>query len=124
MLKRSQEILLEAEVGKLPFFNELHRQLTQRIDSKEGNILIGIAPDLVEMLANHLPDARPLQTDATHVVVGDLDDLLQTEHARAGETGQLVQGDCTQRLDELNCLCKQTMITSHCQAVIYISFIP
>ena len=46
--------------------------------------------DEVGVGTEDLPDARPLQTDATHVVVGDLDDLLEAEHARR-RMGQLVQ---------------------------------
>ena len=45
---------------------------------------------LVEVVADVLPDARPLQTDAAHVVVGDLYNLLQTEHARVAGVRQLV----------------------------------
>ena len=39
--------------------------------------------DLVEVVSYDLPDAGPLQADAVHVVVGDLHDLLQAEHAWA-----------------------------------------
>ena len=46
---------------------------------------------LVEVVTDDLPDARPLQTNATHVVVRDLNDLLQREHARSHQVGQLVQ---------------------------------
>jgi hypothetical protein len=38
--------------------------------------------DLVEVLAEDLPDARPLEPDPGHVVVRDLDELLQAEEAR------------------------------------------
>lgn len=40
--------------------------------------------DLVEVITEVVPDARPLQTNTTHVVIGDLHNLLQTEHARVG----------------------------------------
>ena len=46
MLKGPQEILLESEVCKLSFLDEFHRKLSQRVNSKEGNILIGITPYL------------------------------------------------------------------------------
>lgn len=37
---------------------------------------------LIEVLAEYCPNTRPLQTNATHIVVADLDNLLQREHAR------------------------------------------
>ena len=55
----------------------------------------------VEVVAEHLPDATPLETDAAHVVVGDLDELLEAEHARR-RGGQLVQRDLHQRAHELD----------------------
>ena len=58
--------------------------------------------DLVEVVADVLPDAGPLQPDAAHVVVGDLHDLLQAEHAGVGGAGQFVQRHLAQRLGELH----------------------
>ena len=37
---------------------------------------------LVEMFPEDIPQVRPLQTNAVHIVVRDLDQLLQTEQAR------------------------------------------
>jgi hypothetical protein len=36
---------------------------------------------LVEVFPKNIPQIRPLQTDAVHVVVRDLDQLLQTEQS-------------------------------------------
>lgn len=57
---------------------------------------LGKATDLVEVISDDLPNAWPLQTDAVHVVVGDLHYLLQTEHAWLMSRGQLVHGHRTE----------------------------
>ena len=54
------------------------------------------------MIPDDLPDAGPLQSDPSHVVVGDLDDLLETKHAWMREAGELVHRHGTQRLHKLN----------------------
>ena len=41
-------------------------------------------PHGVKMCPKDLPHAGPLQSDSVHVVVGDLDDLLEAEHAWVG----------------------------------------
>lgn len=46
MFEWPQEILLEAEVSKFSFFKEFHRELPQGINSKDGDILIGVTADL------------------------------------------------------------------------------
>lgn len=38
--------------------------------------------DLVKVVSDDLPDPGPLQPDTTHVVVRDLHNLCQAEHAR------------------------------------------
>lgn len=45
---------------------------------------------LVEMISYDFPYSGPLQPDATHVVVGYLNDLLQTEHSRVCRRGQFI----------------------------------
>lgn len=35
--------------------------------------------DLIEMIAQDRPHLRPFQSDSSHVIVGDLDELLQTK---------------------------------------------
>lgn len=57
---------------------------------------LGKATDLVEVISDDLPNAWPLQTDAIHVVVGDLHYLLQTEHAWLVSRSQLVHGHPTE----------------------------
>jgi len=54
------------------------------------------------VLAQHLPDARPLEADAAHVVVGDLDQLLQTEHARVRRLAELVHRHAAQRAHKVH----------------------
>ena len=46
VLERSQEVFLEAEVGELALLNELHGQLSERVDRKEGNVFVRIATHL------------------------------------------------------------------------------
>lgn len=58
--------------------------------------------DLVEVVSYDLPDPRPLQPDAVHVVVGDLHDLLQAEHPGLVRRGQLVHGHRAQPPDEVH----------------------
>lgn len=50
-----------------------------------------------------MPNPRPLQPDAVHVVVGDLHDLLQAEHARVVRGRQLVHGHGTQPAHKVHC---------------------
>ncbi len=60
---------------------------------------------LIEMLPDDIPKIGPLKTDTTHVVVGDLDKLLQTEQPRMlRKTGwlYLFPSDITQSLHEIN----------------------
>lgn len=90
VLEGTKKIFLEAKVGKLALLDELHGQLAEGVDSEESHIFIAAGAHLVEVVAEHLPDARPLQTDTPHVVVRNLDDLLQTEHPRLSRMGQLL----------------------------------
>lgn len=53
-------------------------------------------PHLVKVVSNDLPDPGPLQPDAPHVVVGDLNYFLQAEHAWVCGRGQLIHGHGTQ----------------------------
>lgn len=48
MLKRPEEVFLEAEIGQLSFLQELHGELPQRVHSKDGYILIGVTTHLEE----------------------------------------------------------------------------
>eukprot|EP01137_Pigoraptor_chileana_P033943 Opistho-2@25726 len=76
---------------ELLLFEKLHRQLPQRINSKHSDVEIREAADLVEVLSNDGPDARPLETNATHVVVAYFDNLLEAEHPRVLGALQLVE---------------------------------
>ena len=49
VLKGSEEILLKAEIGQLPFFQKLHSQLTQGVHAKKRNIFVRITATLKEM---------------------------------------------------------------------------
>ena len=45
---------------------------------------------LVEVFPENHPDAAPLQPDAVHVVIRNLDELLQAKHTRpCGRAGRL-----------------------------------
>lgn len=72
--------------------------------------------DLVKVVSNDLPDSGPLQPDTTHVVVGDLHNLGQAEHAGVIYIGELVHWNLTQGLYKLNYkrkrhTCSLTVIT-------------
>ena len=43
-----------------------------------------------EVVGEDFPDALPHQADATHIVVGDLDDLLEAKNARSLRIRQLL----------------------------------
>lgn len=58
---------------------------------------------LVEVVSNNLPDPGPLQSDASHVVVGDLHYFLKAEHAWVCGRGQLIHGHSTQPAHKINC---------------------
>ena len=97
VLERSEKIFLEMKVWQFSFLYELLGQLSERVDSKEGDVLGLTAAHQVEMVAQHLPDPAPLQSDPAHVVVGDLHQLGQAEHPSLRTGCQLVYGDLTQR---------------------------
>jgi hypothetical protein len=106
VLERLEEVLLKLEVRELLLFEKAHRELPERVERKEADVGVVVAADLrpgesdvgqqmssanprrwemtdlVEVLAEDLPDARPLEPDPGHVVVRDLDELLQAEEAR------------------------------------------
>ncbi len=79
------------EIGKFALLNQFDGKLAQRVDGKDGDILIGGTAGRGEVLADVLPNAWPLQTDTTNVVVGDFDNFLQAEGSRLGQ-GKLFQG--------------------------------
>lgn len=91
VLKRSKKILLETVIGELSFFYELHGKLSKRVDREEGDVLITASPNFVEMVAQYFPDARPLQTNSSHVIVRNLNNFLQTEHPRLSWMSQFLK---------------------------------
>ena len=76
VLERLQEILLEFKVCKFLLFKETHSKLPQCIESEERHGRVRVAADAIEVLAKDAPHIRPLKTDATHVVVRNIDELL------------------------------------------------
>ena len=52
VLERSQEVFLEAEVGELSLLDELHRQLSQRVDGEEGDVLVRVTTNLSHNVAH------------------------------------------------------------------------
>lgn len=58
---------------------------------------------LIKMISNNLPDSGPLQPYPAHVVVRNLDDLLQAEHSRVGGGEQLIHGYRTEPANEIHC---------------------
>lgn len=82
ILERLQEVLLEIEVCQFLLLQEAHRQLSERVESQERNVCIGMTAYLVEMFSQDSPHLRPLQSNSAHVVICDLYELLQAEHPR------------------------------------------
>lgn len=58
--------------------------------------LASVHTHLVKVVSNDLPDPGPLQPDAPHVVIRDLNYLLQAEHTWMCRRGQLIHGHGTQ----------------------------
>ena len=57
MFERSEEVLLEAEVGELALLDELHGQLTERVDRKEGDVFVRIATHLKYVNTSYVTSA-------------------------------------------------------------------
>ena len=74
----------------------LHHSLKAAHTRAWLKILHTFFTDLVKVVSNDLPNPRPLQPDAVHVVVGNFHDLLQAEHSGLVCRGQLVHGHRTQ----------------------------
>lgn len=55
VLKRSQKVFLEPEVGQLPFLQKLHGQLPQRVHCENCHIFIGITANLHRLKHNMTP---------------------------------------------------------------------
>lgn len=66
------------------------------------SLMWSILAHLVEVVSNNFPDPGPLQSDAAHVVVGDLDYFLQAEHTWVCGRGQLIHGHSTQPAHKIN----------------------
>ena len=56
----------------------------------------------IEVHSNDLPHSAPLQSHTVHVVVGDLYDLLEAEHAGVSGAGELLVRHSTQSLHKVN----------------------
>merc|ERR1740133_320511 len=102
VLEGLEELALELVVVQLALFEKLHRELAQRVDGVERDAQVLVLPHLDEKLAEHLPDARPHEPHARHVIVGDLDDLLQRVNLRVGAVGQLLARDGAEVRHELD----------------------
>ena len=75
-LKGFEEIFLEVEASEFFLDQELVGKLTERIDSEDCHhqICVGTNPD--EMLAEHLPDFSPHESDSSHVQICNLNNRL------------------------------------------------
>ena len=72
LLKWLQEVLLEVEACELFLDQKLICELSQGVDSKNGHIQILVRANMDEMLAEHLPNACPDESDSCHVQISDL----------------------------------------------------
>jgi hypothetical protein len=65
-----QEVLLEVEAGELLPDEELVSQLSQGVNGEDGDNDVGMGANLDEVLAQHLPDLGPYESDTCHVEIG------------------------------------------------------
>ena len=80
---------------ELFLLEEPHSKLTKGVECEEANVWIVVATDLypcqkcisrvkhctylIEMLPEDIPQVRPFETDASHIIVRNLHELLKTE---------------------------------------------
>jgi len=89
--------------AQLVLLEELHSQLSERVDGVHADVGARVASGLLEVLGQHAPDAVPHHADAAHIVIGDLHHFLQGEDAGGREVAaQFRLGHAAQRLDEVD----------------------
>ena len=74
MFERSEEVLLEAEVGELALLNELHGQLSERVDREEGDVFVRVATHLKYVNTSDLMTSHVSCKHLVEVVADDLPD--------------------------------------------------
>ena len=99
--KRLQKVFLEVIVAELLFEEELVSQLSEWVDSIEGDIEILMRANCIEMLAQWLPNLLPNKSDSAHVKIGDLDQSLQGELPRVVQVCELLSWHLTEISDEV-----------------------
>jgi hypothetical protein len=57
------------------------------------------------MISNHVPYLAPLDTDPAHVVVTDLNNLLQGKHPVCHRVVELFAANLAQSVRKINCTC-------------------
>lgn len=97
-----QEHLLVAEILALFLLEELVGKLPKGVNSVDDHVKILVGSYPSEVLAERPPDTLPLKPYSIHVQRGHLDKFLQAELLWAVFIGQLVSGDSTKVLDEVN----------------------
>ena len=73
-----------------------------RMSHKEANPMAVLVTHCIKVHSDDLPHSAPLQPHTVHVVVGDLYNLLEAEHARVSGTGQLLVRYGTQSFHKVN----------------------
>jgi len=76
--------------------------LAKGIHGKGGHGRVVVAADGVEVREQDLPDWRPLEANAVHIIMGNFDNLLHAEHARLLDRVDLLQGNGAEALDKLH----------------------
>ena len=97
-----EELALELVVEQLSLFEKLGGELPEGVERVHGDREVGVLPHLGEKVAEHLPDARPYEAHARHVVVGHLDNLLERVHLRVARRGELVAAHVAEVGDEID----------------------
>lgn len=64
----------------------------------------------VEVIAENLPNPRPLQSDTAHIVIRDFDDFREREHTGLRRMSQLLEGNLMRKYLLCNLLRKSRLI--------------
>ena len=89
-VERLKEVLLEREGSELFTYEELVRQLSKRIDCKDGYIQVWMRAHMFEVLGKRLPDLVPHEADARHIEICHFNERLQREFSGGVWASQLI----------------------------------
>ena len=74
-----QKVFLEVEARELFFNKELVGELSQRIYRENRDVEVFVRSDMDKVLAEHLPNSGPNESNTGHVQISYFNQSLQTE---------------------------------------------